>query len=185
MEDSYIENSVKTRLILAGIKEIEDHGIKDFSLRRVALTAQVSCAAPYRHFRDKDEMISEIIKYVASKWQLFSKEIENALSNDKRRLVIEMAVANLRFWIANQNYRSVLITASAISADALVEFEAPMLSAVDAYLESIGKSELSEKKKYALRALVYGSLILSSDAINRDAIVFSFREKLAQEFDVV
>ena len=76
MEQEFIENSVRTRLILAGMSEIEKHGVNDFSLRRVALAAQVSCAAPYRHFKDKDEYIREIISYVNSKWELLSREIE-------------------------------------------------------------------------------------------------------------
>ena len=56
MEQEFIENSVRTRLILSGMSEIEKHGVNDFSLRRVALAAQVSCAAPYRHFKDKEEL---------------------------------------------------------------------------------------------------------------------------------
>jgi AcrR family transcriptional regulator len=57
MDQDYGMRSVKTRLILAGLNEIEEYGIKNFSLRRVALGAQVSCAAPYRHFKDKDDFI--------------------------------------------------------------------------------------------------------------------------------
>ena len=66
MEEAYVEKSVRTRLILAGITELEEHGLGDFSLRRAALAAQVSCAAPYRHFKDKDEYIREIITHVAT-----------------------------------------------------------------------------------------------------------------------
>ncbi|MBO5879898.1 MAG: helix-turn-helix transcriptional regulator, partial [Clostridia bacterium] len=54
MEDRFVEENVKHRLILAGIRELEEYGITDFSLRRVAVSAQVSCAAPYRHFKSKE-----------------------------------------------------------------------------------------------------------------------------------
>ena len=46
MEDANLETSVRTRLLLAGLSEMEKHGEGDFSLRRVAKEAQVSCAAP-------------------------------------------------------------------------------------------------------------------------------------------
>ena len=182
MEDAYIENSVRTRLILSGINELEEHGIKDFSLRRTALAAQVSCAAPYRHFRDKDELIREIIKYIASKWSLLCHEIRQVFKNDSRRLVIELAVANLRFWIANPNYRSVLITASHVSSESLADFEEPLLSAVDAYLNEKNNGASSEMKKYMLRALIYGSLTLIGSDTERDIIIRNFKKKVEEEF---
>ena len=182
MEEAYIENSVRTRLIIAGINEIEERGIKDFSLRRAALAAQVSCAAPYRHFRDKDEFISEIIKYVASRWELLCKEIRGVFNKDPRRLIIELSVANLRFWIANPNYRSVLMTAKPLSSSSLSRFEAPLMAALSEYVEAAGIKEQLEMKKYTLRALIYGSLMLTGGEDNRISVTESFREKLEQEF---
>ena len=46
MEEIYTSDNVKSRLILAGLKELDQHGVVDFSLRRVAIGAGVSCAAP-------------------------------------------------------------------------------------------------------------------------------------------
>ena len=59
MEDRFIEENVRLRLILSGISELEEHGIADFSLRRAAMGAQVSCAASYRHFKSKEEYINK------------------------------------------------------------------------------------------------------------------------------
>ena len=80
MEQDYIEGGVRERLIQAGITELYERGIKDFSLRRVALSAQVSCAAPYRHFKDKSDLISKIVEYIGSMRELFSKEIEEVIN---------------------------------------------------------------------------------------------------------
>ncbi|MBQ9131598.1 MAG: helix-turn-helix transcriptional regulator, partial [Clostridia bacterium] len=60
MEEGYTSHAVRERLIIAGIRELEAHGLNDFSLRRVAVACEVSCAAPYRHFKDKEELILEI-----------------------------------------------------------------------------------------------------------------------------
>lgn len=177
MEVQFVDNSVKTRLIIAGIKEIEERGIKDFSLRRVALSAQVSCAAPYRHFKDKEDLISEIIKYISSKWELLCKEIERVFKDDGRKLVIELAVANLRFWIANPNYRSVLLTVSAEGQEGLSVFDASLMRAVEDYCR--GECEM---EKYVVRALIYGSLMMIGEDGDRNVLVDCLRRKLEVEF---
>ena len=46
------EASMRERLILAGIQEIDARGIQKFSMRQVANACGVSCAAPYQHFQD-------------------------------------------------------------------------------------------------------------------------------------
>ncbi len=179
MEQEFIENSVRTRLILAGISEIEEHGVNDFSLRRAALSAQVSCAAPYRHFKDKEEFISEIIKYICSKWELLCHEIVTVFAGDTRRKVIELAVANLRFWFANPNFRSVLMTVSQTGADGLLQFDSPLMHAID---ELCGVGDIAEMKKFTVRAMIYGSLTLMGADGNRAAITENFRKKLEEEF---
>ena len=55
-----VSSAVRDRLIEAGIREIEANGLQNFSLRHVAQLCGVSCAAPYRHFKDKEEYINEI-----------------------------------------------------------------------------------------------------------------------------
>ncbi len=180
MEADYIENGVRTRLILAGLEELERHGIKDFSLRKVALAAQVSCAAPYRHFRDKEEFIVEIIKYVGSHWSLMCNQIKDVFKNDRRKLLIELAVSNLRFWLANPNYRTVLMLTSsdsAVSSESFINFEEPLMDAVAEYC-----TDNTEEKKYAVRALIYGSLMLVGKGYGAEEITRLFREKIESEF---
>ena len=166
MEERAFEDGVRTRLILSGISELCCHGVRDFSLRRVALSAQVSCAAPYRHFKDKDELILEIIKYIFSKWQLLCREIENAYSHDPARLVVELAAANVAFWAANGNFRSVLTLeagdeAASGARDEMRMFDAPIVSAIRALGASRGFSE--EKigsLEFFVTALMYGTVML-------------------------
>ena len=179
MEQEFIENSVRTRLILAGISEIEEHGVNDFSLRRAALSAQVSCAAPYRHFKDKEEFISEIIRYICAKWELLCHQIVTVFEHEARRKVIELAVANLRFWIANPNFRSVLMTVSHTGADGLLQFDAPLMRAID---ELCGAGEIAERKKFTVRAMIYGSLTLMGAAGDRMKITENFKNKMEEEF---
>lgn len=180
MEKEFIEESARTRLIVAGINELWERGIADFSLRRVALAAELSCAAPYRHFKDKDDFILEIIKYISSKWTLLCREIENAYSNDIRRRIIELAVSNLRFWIANPNYRSVLMTVSPSGVDALSMFDSSLMTSLSEWCEL--NSADFELKKYTVRALVYGTLMLLDVENDKMVLAERLRAKLEEEF---
>lgn len=166
MAEHYIEDGVRIRLILAGIDELCRHGIRDFSLRRVALAAEVSCAAPYRHFKDKDELILEIIRYIFSKWTLLSREIEAIYSGDPERLVEELAAANIAFWVANGNFRSVLMMEAGNddlrgSRAELQRFDAPIISAVAALAEAKGYDGVRRGElEFLVTSLIYGSVML-------------------------
>ncbi len=109
MEEHLMSDAMRERLIVAGIRELEAHGLHDFSLRRVAVACEVSCAAPYRHFRDKDDLILEIIRYINHRWTLLQEQILSVFAADDPRRIVELGVAHVRFWIANPNFRSVLL----------------------------------------------------------------------------
>lgn len=181
MKSSNIEESVKDRLIIAGIGEIEEHGVSDFSLRRVALSARVSCAAPYRHFKDKQALIRAIIEYIASKWNLMLTEIEKVFKSDTKTLVRELLFAYLRFWFANPNFRSVLTSALPQSEEetAFSVFDLGIMEKIDKYCDENGISD-KEEKKYVARALTYGTVMLGDE--DRDRKIANFNEKIKKEF---
>ncbi len=185
MEEENIQNTVRERLILAGIKELEEHGVRDFSLRRAALLAQVSCAAPYRHFKDKDEYIFEIVNYISFRWQLLTREINSIYSTDPRKKVIELCMANLRFWLANPNFRSVLLMAPSadFSGVRLSDFDGPIKAAIEGYA-AFGKAASADIKKYTARALIYGTVMLigSGEMENNEETLLLVRSKLEEEF---
>lgn len=155
MEEPNLETDVRTRLILSGLREIEEHGESDFSLRRVAQNAQVSCAAPYRHFRDREDMIGAILSYVRGKWELLCREIGGAFSGDPARLLTELSLAYLRFFLSNPNYRSLLLSHSSLCRHA--EFEEPIRR-----LSVQIAGEEGETLRVSLLTTVYGTLLLAS-----------------------
>ena len=105
----FATDDLRHAMIIAGIKEIEAHGLSDFSLRRVASECGVSCAAPYRHFKSKSDLISAIISYINDQWSFLERQIGEVYKNDLYRLIVELCVANIRFWIANPNFRSIMM----------------------------------------------------------------------------
>ena len=59
--ESYHHGDLKQELIHNGLLLLNKEGIEGFSLRKVASMCEVSHTAPYKHFKDKDGLINEII----------------------------------------------------------------------------------------------------------------------------
>ena len=184
MEQEFIENSVRTRLILAGMSEIEKHGVNDFSLRRAALAAQVSCAAPYRHFKDKDELIRSVIDYVLEGWTLLAGQLGDVFKGDKRALLVELTVAGLRFWIANGNFRTVIMASSMLTGGdrgPLSGFDACILSAIDSYEKEHGESD-SGGLAFKILSMLYGAIMLVDGGLeSADRAADDLREAILSE----
>ncbi|HNO26668.1 MAG TPA: helix-turn-helix domain-containing protein, partial [Leptospiraceae bacterium] len=49
---NYHHGGLKKALIEAGLRILKTEGFRNLSLRKVAAMAEVSVAAPYRHFRN-------------------------------------------------------------------------------------------------------------------------------------
>jgi AcrR family transcriptional regulator len=56
----YHHGDLRSTLLRASLELIREVGIRGFTLREVARRAGVSHAAPYRHFRDKAELLAAI-----------------------------------------------------------------------------------------------------------------------------
>jgi AcrR family transcriptional regulator len=56
----YHHGNLKQALIQAAVKVLAKMGPRAFTLREVARQAKVSHNAPYRHFRDKDELLAAV-----------------------------------------------------------------------------------------------------------------------------
>lgn len=101
---SYHRGDLKTELIKAGIKLLDQEGYEGFSLRKVAKACNVSQTAPYRHFKDKDALV---IAIAIEALQTFNDTLKQALEqhqgNPKKQL-IEMGIAYISFFVANPEY---------------------------------------------------------------------------------
>lgn len=159
MEEAFEAEELRDRLILAGILEIEAHGLTDFSLRRVASACGASCAAPYKHFKNKDALLLEILRFINSQWVLLEEQLIAIYGDDPRRLLTELCIANIRFRVANPHFRAVLmLDGQALSAVQRQEIDRPMAKIVALTATVYGAAAL--QKQYMLRSLVYGAAVL-------------------------
>ncbi len=167
MSEDKRDKGLRNKLILVGLKELEEHGIKDFSLRRVALSAEVSCAAPYRHFKNKDELIKAILEYIKEDWFILCEQITSIFENNYKNLIKELCLSCVKFWIANGNFLSVLFLIQSSTdgqiKDVLRDFDTPIINSLYKLAkESSLSNEKLKELKYAIPSLVYGTLMIIS-----------------------
>lgn len=192
MEDliNTVDQSVKERLLVAGLREIEEHGFNDFSLRRVASSCNLSCAAPYRHFKSKEDLLIEIFKYINSRWQMLSKEINKAYSDNTGGRIIELSVAYLRFLIVTPSYLSMMFQRNQL----ISEKELRALQKPDDFLPELialyGKEKKWQNEKickalYTVKSTLYGTalIIRTCEKGAESGIIDDFRRNLVDLFN--
>ena len=156
---------VKERLLLAGIDEIEKNGVQNFSIRHVAAACGVSCAAPYKHFADKNEFVLAIIRYINEEWQHEQQRIQERFAGDTRRQLVETSVAYVRFLRDNPHYRSIIM----LRDDSLPPEQAGVKSRMSAGTRALVTRYCSEvnmpkdveiRKTFVVRSLIYGAALM-------------------------
>ncbi|RLQ22915.1 TetR family transcriptional regulator [Seongchinamella sediminis] len=60
MSKNYHHGDLRNALIIAAAELIEEAGCPDFTISDAAKRAGVSAAAPYRHFRDRDDLLNAV-----------------------------------------------------------------------------------------------------------------------------
>ena len=107
-KDTYHHGDLKNELIEKGLVLLNSEGAQGFSLRKVASMCGVSHNAPYKHFKDKDGLIHEIIIEVWKKFHLALLEVTKLYSNEPRLEIVEMGKAYVRFMVENPEYLKIL-----------------------------------------------------------------------------
>ena len=158
------EMSTREKLILKGMDEIREHGVQGFSLRRVASQCGVSCAAPYKHFADKQDMFLAMIDHINETWD------ERVKSSFKLYDTVEETIAvyamdYVTFLCENPQFKAVLMINDA-GLDAPVSAHAAGISV------PLGRLFIMLKRKrgmtreqireqiFLVRALMYGSAVI-------------------------
>ena len=183
---------MRERLILAAIDEIEEVGFERFSVRRVAGACGASCAAPYKHFKNKREFFEEILRYINGVWLERQERILVRLADKPlRQKLVELAVDYIRFMVENPRFRSILMIKDAtFDVDYLQiksEISACSKELIRLYCEEVGMPPAVAKiKMYVVRSLIYGaSLMFGNCELNYDERTLNYvRATIEREFDL-
>ncbi|MBS4535674.1 TetR/AcrR family transcriptional regulator, partial [Clostridium sp. D2Q-14] len=102
--ETYHHGDLKQELIHNGLLLLNKEGIERFSLRKVASMCGVSHNAPYRHFKDKDELINEIVRVVWEKFYISLLDVTKLYTDEPRLQIVEMGKAYVKFMVENPDY---------------------------------------------------------------------------------
>ncbi len=181
----------RERIIQATIGEIAEHGVADFSIRRVAAECGVSCAAPYKHFKNKNELILEVLRYINRRWAEVQREVLLLHPGDYRAMILDLCLAYIRFLCDNPGYQAViLLNDSSLDEDQIREKgKLTVLSSdvVQHYCTSVHMPpEVIRRKVYIIRSLLFGAVILMKNGSLEDseATYKMIYDSIDREFDL-
>lgn len=99
----YHHGNLKDTLIEAGIELINQEGINQFSLRKVAAKCKVSHAAPYNHFKDKEQLLKAMKDYAIQK---FIDALNHVITyhENSSDIMVHLGIAYVDFFAENPQY---------------------------------------------------------------------------------
>lgn len=183
--------NMRQLLIEAGIEEINRAGVANFSVRRVAQECGVSCAAPYKHFRDKRDFIASVIDYVNEQWSERQEEILAGCGGELRQQIVEVSVGYVRFLMEKPWFRSILMHKDE-EFDSLYHHSRGKMSSRSRKMESDFLTQSGwdsgtvKRKLHVVRAILYGTIFLidAGELEYSDAVVEQVRGVIEREFDL-
>lgn len=105
---NYHHGSLKEALIEAGIQMIVEEGIEKFSLRKVAAKCNVSHTAPYKHFKNKEALIEEMMAYVMKDFSNEILKVARAYPNE--RCILEIGKRYVTYMLEHKDYFHLLFS---------------------------------------------------------------------------
>lgn len=103
-DKQYHHGDLRGELIRKGIRLLASEGYAGFSMRRLAALCGVSHAAPYKHFKGKDEIILAIARAISVEFTHALSDAVGRFPGDPRAQIVEMGAEYVRFMLANPDY---------------------------------------------------------------------------------
>lgn len=110
-KDSYHHGNLREALLREGLKILSEEGEEKLSLREIAKRCNVSSAAPYAHFKDKDEFLAAMQDFVMQELTNQLRVTKNKCEGGKS-ILIDLGMSYILFFLDNPNYYPVLFSQS-------------------------------------------------------------------------
>lgn len=165
MANNKEQPNLHDQLIKAGIDELNQHGFNSFSVRRIANKCGVSCAAPYKHFSDKQNFIAAIIMYINTKWDERQKMIIEKYPSPLKKQIVEISLEYIRFLVENSQFRSIIMFKYDEFDEKYSSFRNKLslrsYELVSRYCKEVNMpQEARLRKTFIVRSLIYGASLM-------------------------
>lgn len=182
----------REKFIKAAVSELEEHGVSDFSIRRVAKRCNVSCAAPYKHFESRNHLMLEVIRYINKKWlEIWQSTIDAHKGESLREQIVSLCMAYITFLCTYPEYQTILnMNDRAFPAEMLNEkgkLSKATEDLIDEYCRSVNMpDDVRARKQFLIRSIYFGATIM----INSGVLPFDcrtmdmIRYNIEREFEI-
>lgn len=117
-EQPYHHGNLRNALIESGIELINREGESNFSLRKVAALCGVSHAAPYSHFKNKEELLKAMQEHVTAQlMETFEKAAQVHTDSDCKEIIIQIGKSYVLFFLHHPQYYSFLFSQPCMKID--------------------------------------------------------------------
>lgn len=167
-QNTYHHQNLKSGLIEKGIEIVNECGLEQLSLRKVAIACNVSHAAPYSHFANKEELLSAMQLHITEQ---FSGVLEETILKyeEKPDFMVRFGKAYITFFMNKPQYFHFLFGEGSVKVDFSQdagEGYRPFQIYKDQVLKRLANANLTEEKKHdcvlALFAFVHGLTALAT-----------------------
>jgi AcrR family transcriptional regulator len=191
MEKQQSQSSLYNQLIVAGIEELNKYGLQSFSVRRIAAQCGVSCAAPYKHFTDKQSFVAAIIEYVNTRWYERQELILAKYPSDIRKQITQISLEYIRFLVENSYFRAIIMSKDdefdKIYGNLRGKLSQLSADLVSKYCEMVNMPrDIRTRKTFVVRSLIYGAALMFDNGElpytpeNMESVAYSIN----REFDL-
>ena len=182
--------ATKEKFLIASVAELEEHGVTDFSIRRVAQRCEVSCGAPYKHFKNKNELILEVIRYINRQWYAYQTSLIADCTTTREEL-IETSMGYIGFLCDHPSFLSILLLNDK-TMDPEQIAEKNMISnrtaaLIENYCQEVSMGQdVAIRKIYAVRSFIFGAaLMINGEVLPKDETTMAnIRYCITREFDL-
>lgn len=184
------KTNTRDALVEAGIQEIHTYGLQNFSIRRIAASCGVSCATPYKHFKNRDDFILAMFRYVNNQWDKVQSQIV-ARPISTRDQIIETCITYIHFLVDNASYHSLIMTKNEklneIHIHERSEVSQYTKQLIDTYCREVNMPDADRiRKVFLVRSILYGAIIMIDNGQfpNSPETYEMIRSTIAREFDL-
>ena len=182
--------ATKEKFLIASVAELEEHGVTDFSIRRVAQRCDVSCGAPYKHFKNKNELILEVIRYINRQWQEYQTNLI-ADCHSTREELIETSMGYIGFLCDHPSFLAILLlNDKTMDPEQIAEKNSitnRTAALISQYCQEVCMDQNDAIRKiYAVRSFIFGAaLMINGEVLPKDETTMNnIRYCITREFDL-
>ena len=98
----------KELMIDASLRLLERDGVEGFTIRRVAEFCNLSVAAPYKHFKNKDELLYAAVQKMVEQWKVREAQGIAQYAPDLKEQLIRLSMDWIQFSMETRSYAFLL-----------------------------------------------------------------------------